>query len=449
MNVLLVGMKKADNQFTRGLEQYAGLSYVHCDSTHRGELPPCDVAILATCQMGQSQLNYAKQHFKDKGTPYIIAGQSFSRIKEQFDQILSNKGFLVNQPKPVVQLPSQSPVHDDKIRRSTTAMGHAFKTATAPSIETVHKKRFAPTPLPKFRADPSDNFKSFKELLFKKEPAIGGMLGTFQFRGFEDNGQTLVIVTKDENKHICDNITRDELIQSKILSLVQLFFGRHVKHVLPILIEPQVISGMELGEKVDSLNEQGVSMPDIIKHLESNNFVKPSRKPWTDKDLYEARRKYRITQKEIEAAKEAREFQEKLAKKIEEPKPVPTLTPPPPVVVQPVTLPPIPESLKPKPPPAPKVPSTPEELRVRDELIGKVLAMKDMPPLKKLELIEEINAGVRTVEHQVIAERKEGKFQLTAQSIFHPEDKPLLVMDKALARDIVSAIEEIKAYLGE
>lgn len=80
------------------------------------------------------------------------------------------------------------------------------------------------------------------------------------------------------------------------------------------------------------------------------------------------------------------------------------------------------------------------------ELMGRVLAAKNITAARKVELLEEIHAGVRTTDQQVIAEQKEGKLQITLQSIFEPDDKPLLFIDRVTAVAITQCIKDIREF---
>lgn len=434
MNVLLIGMKKADNQFTRGLETYPGLNYTHIDSEWKGaDFPPCDVAILATCQMGQSQLKAAKTHFKEVGTPYIIAGQSFSRIKDDLDEILKRKGFLdeKGQPKPTL------PKGDTIIRRNTTVMGAAFKAAATPPPPptlTIKPQFGAPTRTLKYIPPSEEAWAEVKNFCFKAEPVLGSLLGTFKYAGLSKDGKEIIIATKDENRHIVEKLDKDKASQKAVLEVVQAVMGKQVEFIQPQVIEKKIIAGVELGEMFEEWTDEGCTVDQAMKLLVDLNYHKPSGKPWTSGDLFQARSVYRRKQKEERDRLDREEFDAK--QKTMKPTPAPAPVEAPPADEPAATIPVVtrPEDFVATPPP------------LKEELIAQIIAIKDMDPVTKIQLIEEVNAGVRTVAHQVIPERKGELLQLTGQSIFHAGDKALLVMDRQLAKDIVQCFDAIRGF---
>ena len=432
MKVLIVGMSNVPNQFTRAMDSYEGVEWEHVDSNPNGHIPRCDTAILCTCQLSHEKFYQAKAAMKLSGKPFFVTHSSFTKIKQDFEDLMRAKGMKVEQ--------KLAPT-----AKRITVMGDALNKATGNHAKLAEVMAAPMKPSQKA-------FRKVVDNLCSEDPVLAGQLGNCFF--ITADGNTVVLGIREAQSFLLPKLQpRIKEINAAIIRVM----GTAHNAVKILVRKPTVLPGELLYDAQMEWIQEGLTQDQMIERLNEMNIVTKTGVAWQKNNLSANRCTYG---KKAEA--KLAEEREKKAAIFKPAVKVPPRDVPPQVVTPPnasdralnpaptptlLSATAVPEA--PKVPAAPRVPTTPDELRVRDELISKVLAMKDFTPLKKLELIEEINAGVRTVEHQVIAERKGDKLQLTAQSIFHPEDKALLVMDKALARDIVSTMEAIKKFSEE
>lgn len=80
------------------------------------------------------------------------------------------------------------------------------------------------------------------------------------------------------------------------------------------------------------------------------------------------------------------------------------------------------------------------------ELITKVMAAKGLASQRKVELAEEIAAGLRTCENDVLPVVSPDRLQLVARNIFVNEDKVLLDLDVVTAIAVIAQIDAIKKF---
>lgn len=87
------------------------------------------------------------------------------------------------------------------------------------------------------------------------------------------------------------------------------------------------------------------------------------------------------------------------------------------------------------------------------ELIGKVMASKNLDSSRKLHLVEQIQTGVITAETGAITRKvRDGKqelLQIAASSIYSDRETPLLNLTKVQAMAIMDAYEAIRTYAEE
>jgi hypothetical protein len=125
LRVLLVGMQRSENQFSRALRKY-DLEVVHISGDPGGHVPSdISAAVFGTCHMSHRKFDHVKAICKGRNIPIFISSHSFSSIKERFENFLN--------------------LQEDKMRvvRRTpdgqTVMAKAFQQAQE---DPVAKKRF-------------------------------------------------------------------------------------------------------------------------------------------------------------------------------------------------------------------------------------------------------------------------------------------------------------------